>query len=156
MAGGSQIIINSDGIKIITPAKFEAKAGQHLFESGEKVVTPQTVLPTAPDSYSHKVNYQFAYTDGAGNHMDAPENLKQQVFVIENTTSKLIAQRDLSNPKEDTTLRFHTSESKPFTAFLFKSEGFRFDSPDDPFFNEDEIDHEASFDHEIPLTDEDE
>ncbi len=30
MAGGSQIIINKDGIKIITPARFEAKAGQHL------------------------------------------------------------------------------------------------------------------------------
>ncbi|WP_327858755.1 hypothetical protein [Acinetobacter guillouiae] len=37
MAGGSQIIINKDGIKIITPAKFEVKAGQHLFKTGEKV-----------------------------------------------------------------------------------------------------------------------
>lgn len=42
MAGGSQIIINKDGIKIITPAKFEAKAGQHLFQSG------QSVRPTVP------------------------------------------------------------------------------------------------------------
>ena len=37
MAGGSQIIINKDGIKIITPARFEAKAGQHLFKSGAKI-----------------------------------------------------------------------------------------------------------------------
>ena len=29
MAGGSQIIINKDGMTINTPAKFEAKAGQH-------------------------------------------------------------------------------------------------------------------------------
>ena len=36
MAGGSQIIINKNGITFITPAKFEAKAGQHLFKSGEK------------------------------------------------------------------------------------------------------------------------
>lgn len=45
MAGGSQIIINKDGIKIITPAKFEAKAGQHLFKSVESVKMFQNVLP---------------------------------------------------------------------------------------------------------------
>ena len=39
MAGGSQIIINENGITIITPAKFEAKAGQHLFEGGEHVLS---------------------------------------------------------------------------------------------------------------------
>ncbi len=37
MAGGSQIIINTDGITFITPAKFEAKAGQHKFVTGQKV-----------------------------------------------------------------------------------------------------------------------
>lgn len=37
MAGGSQIIINSDGITIITAGKFEAKAAQHLFLNGQKV-----------------------------------------------------------------------------------------------------------------------
>nr|WP_043971951.1 hypothetical protein [Acinetobacter colistiniresistens] len=37
MAGGSQIIINKDGITFITPAKFEAKAGQHKFVAGQKV-----------------------------------------------------------------------------------------------------------------------
>ena len=36
MAGGSQIIINKDGITLITPGKFEPKAGQHLFKGGEK------------------------------------------------------------------------------------------------------------------------
>lgn len=36
MAGGSQIIINKNGITFITPAKFEAKAGQHLFKGGAK------------------------------------------------------------------------------------------------------------------------
>jgi len=47
MAGGSQIIINKDGIKIITPAKFEAKAGQHLFKSGSQV---DLSIPSLPDS----------------------------------------------------------------------------------------------------------
>ncbi|WP_111886108.1 hypothetical protein [Acinetobacter sp. CFCC 11171] len=44
MAGGSQIIINQDGITIITPAKFEAKAGQHLFQSGAQVPMLKNVL----------------------------------------------------------------------------------------------------------------
>lgn len=38
MAGGSQIIINKDGITLITPGKFEPKAGQHLFKGGEKLI----------------------------------------------------------------------------------------------------------------------
>ncbi|CAI3125801.1 hypothetical protein MWMV18_MWMV18_00586 [Acinetobacter calcoaceticus] len=45
MAGGSQIIINASGIKIITPSKFEVKAGQHLFKPGAQVQMPQIALP---------------------------------------------------------------------------------------------------------------
>lgn len=56
MAGGSQIIINKDGIKIITPAKFEVKAGQHKFEGGQKVVT---TLPNMPSSNLTGFNHGF-------------------------------------------------------------------------------------------------
>lgn len=45
MAGGSQIIINKSGITVITPSKFEVKAGQHLFKSGAQVQMPQIALP---------------------------------------------------------------------------------------------------------------
>lgn len=45
MAGGSQIIINKNGITVITPSKFEVKAGQHLFKTGAQVNMPQTTLP---------------------------------------------------------------------------------------------------------------
>lgn len=51
MAGGSQIIINKDGIKIITPAKFEAKAGQHLFKSGADVDYDVPYLPDKENPY---------------------------------------------------------------------------------------------------------
>lgn len=37
MAGGSQLIINKNGITFITPSRFEVRAGQHLFQPGEKV-----------------------------------------------------------------------------------------------------------------------
>ena len=36
-AGRSQIKINGSGIFPVTGGKFEVKAGQHLFQSGEKV-----------------------------------------------------------------------------------------------------------------------
>lgn len=45
MAGGSQIIINQSGITLITPSKFEVKAGQHLFKPGAQVKMPQITLP---------------------------------------------------------------------------------------------------------------
>lgn len=45
MAGGSQIIINKSGITVITPSKFEVKAGQHLFKPGAQVQMPQIALP---------------------------------------------------------------------------------------------------------------
>lgn len=51
MAGGSQIIINKDGIKIITPAKFEVKAGQHLFKGGAHVDAPVAALPDLENPY---------------------------------------------------------------------------------------------------------
>ena len=38
MAGGSQIIISDEGITISTNGKILYKAGQHKFESSERVV----------------------------------------------------------------------------------------------------------------------
>ena len=119
--------------------KFVVRAGQHKFESGEKVVSPVTVLPTAPNNYSHKVNYQFQYKDGDGNKIDPPENIQKQAFVIENDTKKLLAQRNLNNLNEDTTLRFHTAEEKPFTALLFNSDDVILDFPEDPFKNDEDL-----------------
>lgn len=60
MAGGSQIIINKDGITIITPAKFEVKAGQHKFESGEKVGVE---LPLLPKLGTYNVVYEVRDKD---------------------------------------------------------------------------------------------
>lgn len=136
--------------------KFVVKAGQHQFKSGEKVVSPVTVLPTAPNNYSHKVNYQFEYTDEDGKKLDTPERINKQVFVVEDDTQKLLAKRNLAHPVEDTTLRFHTAEAKPFTAFLFNSESITMDKPNDPFFDEEEIDDELSPDSDSFQTNEDE
>ena len=51
MAGGSQIVINKNGITFITPAKFEVKAGQHRFEGGQKKTVKIPSLPVLNQSY---------------------------------------------------------------------------------------------------------
>lgn len=56
MAGGSQIIINKNGITIITPAKFEVKAGQHKFLEGSKVKYSLPDLPNVKLPYSNKLD----------------------------------------------------------------------------------------------------
>ncbi|WP_332605102.1 hypothetical protein [Acinetobacter sp. ESBL14] len=45
MAGGSQIIISSDGITIKTPNVFKVLAGQHTFNSGAKASAAIPMLP---------------------------------------------------------------------------------------------------------------
>lgn len=60
-AGGSQVIINKNGITIITPAKFEVKAGQHLFKNGAKAPLN---LPRLPSWTPHKEF--FVITDENG------------------------------------------------------------------------------------------
>ena len=51
MAGGSQIIISSNGITIKTPGEFKVFAGKHKFESGAKVNTTLPLLPDAKNPY---------------------------------------------------------------------------------------------------------
>lgn len=45
-AGGSQIRISAKGIEVITGGKFEVKAGQHVFSSGQKVISDIPFLPS--------------------------------------------------------------------------------------------------------------
>lgn len=45
MAGGTRIVINDKGIRLITGGKFEVKAGQHIFNDGQRV---KAELPNLP------------------------------------------------------------------------------------------------------------
>ena len=62
MAGGSQIIINKNGITFITPAKFEAKAGQHKFLGGAKL---NAVLPLLPKIIEQPYSAAVTFLDEA-------------------------------------------------------------------------------------------
>lgn len=56
-AGGSQIKINGSGIFPVTGGKFEVKAGQHLFQSGEKV--PYNLPPLGELKSFLELNYHW-------------------------------------------------------------------------------------------------
>ncbi|WP_065286441.1 type IV secretion protein Rhs [Acinetobacter nosocomialis] len=63
MAGGSQIIINKDGITLITPGKFEPKAGQHLFKGGEKANYSLPEMPNVQYPFSNKLDVYNLFPD---------------------------------------------------------------------------------------------
>lgn len=62
MAGGSQIIINDQGITIKTGGKVVFQAGQHKFESGAKI---KTVLPTLPVMIDQPYSAAVTFLDDA-------------------------------------------------------------------------------------------
>ncbi|MDR0234831.1 hypothetical protein [Acinetobacter sp.] len=83
MAGGSQIIINKNGITIITPAKFEAKAGQHTFKQGAEVGVNLQGLP-AYEMYNEK--FQMLLPSG--------EPIPKIDYKISNGNDEFISQTD--------------------------------------------------------------
>lgn len=97
MAGGSQIIINKDGITIITPAKFEVKAGQHTFKNGAEVGVDIQGLP-AYEAYNEK--FQMLLPSG--------EPMSKVDYKISNDGNEFISQTDnkgrskrIHSPKEE-------------------------------------------------------
>ncbi|OTM39438.1 DUF2345 domain-containing protein, partial [Acinetobacter baumannii] len=56
-AGGSQVKITGSGIFMTTSGKFEVKAGQHLFQSGEKV--PYNLPPLGELKSFLELNYHW-------------------------------------------------------------------------------------------------
>lgn len=77
MAGGSQIIINKNGITFITPGKFEAKAGQHLFNKGNKVNFSLPEIPNVFLPYSNKLD---VYNLFKATELDSIKDLKYSII----------------------------------------------------------------------------
>ena len=63
MAGGSQIIINKNGITVITPGKFEAKAGQHLFKSGAQTNYELPILSSVKEIDRKSMRFDLSQLD---------------------------------------------------------------------------------------------
>ena len=60
-AGGSQLKVNASGVFVTTGGKFESKAGQHSFMSGEKV---SYELPELPSSGPFTKAFHFVSLEG--------------------------------------------------------------------------------------------
>ncbi|AMW79735.1 hypothetical protein AMD27_13075 [Acinetobacter sp. TGL-Y2] len=76
MAGGSQIIINKNGITVITPGKFEAKAGQHLFKSGEHTNYELPILPSVKEIDRKSMRFDLSQLDSLSDF----SNTKYRVY----------------------------------------------------------------------------
>lgn len=76
MAGGSQIIINKNGITVITPGKFEAKAGQHLFKSGEHTNYKLPILPSVKEIDRKSMRFDLSELD----HISNFSNSKYRIY----------------------------------------------------------------------------
>lgn len=57
MAGGSRIVISDDGITILTNGKILYQAGQHKFEGGQKIISPEIQLPVLGENNQHNLRY---------------------------------------------------------------------------------------------------
>lgn len=114
LTGGSSQIEIGNNILFKTGGLFEAKAGQHRFESGANVVAPKVSLPTAKTLYSNKVNYNW--------------NIKsegtKEIFILDNKNNNLIKTKSdqLDTDNNISSLRFYTSQETEFTALAFNSD----------------------------------
>jgi uncharacterized protein (DUF2345 family) len=107
MAGGSQIIISSDGITIKTPREFKVFAGQHKFESGEKQSINMPLLPDFGQfQLKNTIGKTIPYTDYI--LIDEDGNTHSGTTDSEGFTQKIITSKEkkfsvhiIQNSQED-------------------------------------------------------
>ncbi|MEN8549545.1 type VI secretion system Vgr family protein [Acinetobacter soli] len=114
LTGGSSQIEIGNNILFKTGGLFEAKAGQHRFESGSNVVAPKVSLPTTKTLYSNKVNYNW--------NIKSEET--KEIFILDNKNNNLIKTKSdqLDTDNNISSLRFYTSQETEFTALAFNSD----------------------------------
>ncbi|MEB5477118.1 hypothetical protein [Acinetobacter pollinis] len=100
--------------------KFVVRAGQHQFKTGEKIVSPSIVLPTAPSGdYSRKFLIP-ASTETAGNNIKIAN--PEFILGLNSDTHKPIFSEKIEseNSQEDSsTRRIYADKSINFTSHLF-------------------------------------
>ena len=99
--------------------KFVVRAGQHKFESGEKMVSPVTVLPTAPNDHSRKffIPVSVAFTEsniqvGNPTHILGLRSDDHKAIFSEKINSNSTEERVKTN-------RFYTDQSTNAIVHLF-------------------------------------
>lgn len=117
MAGGSQIIISKNGITIITPAKFEAKAGQHLFKNGSNVPNQIPYLPlVSKTDFSQKFEFNYAEDRAAEPYQEV-----KHLYVYAKQTGRPIHFEDLTDNQPENkheSKRFYTEEEEEIVGLV--------------------------------------
>ncbi|SPL72532.1 hypothetical protein KPC_3710 [Acinetobacter stercoris] len=110
-AGGSQLLINQQGVFVNTDRYFKVQSGQHVFMSGEKVSMPQISLPIFNSNYSNKFDYSISKSELCKN-----DNF--MTFVIDKNTGRLITQNKCIIKNNISSNRFFTEDSKTVIGIL--------------------------------------
>lgn len=130
-AGGSQLIVNGNGVFIKTGGKFEVKSGQHVFTSGEKV---SYEVPELPKIGPYAVDFLFLSLAGT-----EIENAKIQMYEPD---KKEIIWESLTNSTGKSSLSVQ-EESKRYEALI------GFDEWSSIFDDEDKYEEENDDEFEI-------
>ena len=99
--------------------KFVVRAGQHKFESGEKAVSPVTVLPTAPNDYSRKF---FIPTNAESAENNIRVGSPTHILGLRADDHKPIFSENIKSNSSDETVktnRFYTDRSTKAIVHLF-------------------------------------
>ena len=99
--------------------KFVVRAGQHIFESGEKVVSPITVLTTTPNDYSRKFFLPTSVESAESNiKVGTPTHI---LGLRVDDHKPIFSEKINSNSSEESveTSRFYTDQSTNAIVHLF-------------------------------------
>ena len=114
MAGGSQIIIDDQGITVKTNGQAVFKAAQHCFQDGEAVLMPHTALAMHATDYSNQFHYAL-------NMHSAVEACQQQAwssYVLDRQSGQLMASGHTQTAQGISTHRVYSESSQAIMGVL--------------------------------------
>lgn len=140
MAGGSQIIIDDQGITIKTNGQAVFKAAQHSFQTGEAVLMPQTALAMYATDYSNQFHYSL-------NMQSTAVACQQQAcssYVIDRQSGQLLASGHSTTAQGISTHRVFSEARQGIMGVLCLSDQLRV-QPQSP---ESEQQHSHKYNHQ--------
>lgn len=154
MAGGSQIIIDDQGITVKTNGQAVFKAAQHCFQDGEAVLMPHTALAMHATDYSNQFHYAL-------NMHSAVEACQQQAwssYVLDRQSGQLMASGHTQTAQGISTHRIYSESSQAIMGVLCFSDRLNVQQQSQqqaPHHQDQQSEHQSeqqkTFMHEDPL-----
>lgn len=114
MAGGSQIIIDDQGITVKTNGQAVFKAAQHCFQDGEAVLMPHTALAMHATDYSN----QFHYAMNMHSAVEACQQQAYSSYVLDRQSGQLMASGHTQTAQGISTHRVYSESSQAIMGVL--------------------------------------